>query len=109
MRNTIINNFAPLAQRNDIGQLWENFLISERRKQLAYQGFYGDMYFWRTRQAEIDYIEEQDGKINAYELKWNPKVKVKFSSVFTTGYKPHFTGVINRDNFWEWLSKPVFF
>lgn len=106
VRNTIINNFAPIAQRNDIGQLWENFLISERRKQLAYNGFYGNTYFWRTREAEIDYIEEQDGKINAYEFKWNPKKKVKFPGSFVTGYKPDFTGVIHRDNFWEWLGDP---
>lgn len=105
VRNTIINNFAPASQRNDIGALWENFIISERKKQLAYKGFYGNTYFWRnTAQAEIDYIEEQDGKISAYELKWNPKAKANFSKAFLAAYQPSNTQVIHRDNYWEWLS-----
>jgi uncharacterized protein len=105
VRNTIINNFASASQRNDIGALWENFIISERRKQLAYNGFYGNTYFWRnTAQAEIDYIEEQDGKISAYELKWNPKAKVSFPKAFLTEYHPPTTQAIHRDNYWEWLS-----
>ena len=105
VRNTIINNFAPASQRNDIGALWENFIISERKKQLAYNGFYGNTYFWRnTAQAEIDYLEEQDGKIFAYELKWNPKAKVSFPKAFLTEYHPPTTQAIHRDNYWEWLS-----
>jgi predicted AAA+ superfamily ATPase len=105
VRNTIINNFAPISQRSDIGALWENFIISERKKQLAYSGFYGNTYFWRTTaQAEIDYIEEQDGKISAYELKWNPKAKVSFPKAFLGEYHPPTTKVIHRDNYWEWLS-----
>jgi len=89
VRNTIINNFAPVSQRNDIGALWENFIISERKKQLAYTGFYGNTYFWRnTARAEIDYIEEKGGKILAYELKWNPKAKVSFPKAFVAEYHP---------------------
>jgi predicted AAA+ superfamily ATPase len=105
VRNTIINNFAPVSQRNDIGALWENFLISERKKQLAYNGFYGNIYFWRnTSQSEIDYIEEQDGKLSVYELKWSPKVKVSFPKAFTAEYHPLDAKVIHRDNYWEWLG-----
>lgn len=105
VRNTIINNFAPISQRNDLGALWENFIISERKKQLAYSGFYGNTYFWRnTAQAEIDYIEEQGGKIFAYELKWNPKAKSSFPKAFLAEYHPPTTQVIHRDNYWEWLS-----
>ncbi|HWK02104.1 MAG TPA: ATP-binding protein [Puia sp.] len=105
VRNTIINNFAPLSQRSDVGALWENFIISERKKQLAYNGFYGNMYFWRnTFQAEIDYIEEQDGKISAYELKWNPRAKNNFPKAFIAEYHPAIAQVIHRDNYWEWLS-----
>lgn len=105
VRNTIINNFAPISQRNDTGALWENFIISERKKQLAYNGFYGNTYFWRNKnQAEIDYIEEQDGKISTFELKWNPKTKVSFPKAFLTAYHPPETKIIHRDNYWEWLS-----
>lgn len=105
VRNTIINNFAPITQRNDIGALWENFIISERKKNLAYSGFYGNTYFWRnTARAEIDYIEEQDGKITVFEIKWNPKVKVKFPSAFLEKYNPEITRIINSDNYWEFLG-----
>jgi predicted AAA+ superfamily ATPase len=105
VRNTIINNFAPASQRSDIGALWENFIISERKKQLAYSGSHGNTYFWRnTAQAEIDYIEEQDGKISAYEFKWNPKAKASFPKAFLTEYHPPTTQVVHRDNYWEWLS-----
>jgi predicted AAA+ superfamily ATPase len=105
VRNTIINNFAPINQRNDIGALWENFMISERKKQLAYNGFYGNIYFWRnTNQAEIDYIEEQDGKLSAYEFKWNPKAKASFPEAFITAYNPVNTQVIHRENYWEWIG-----
>lgn len=105
VRNTIINNFAPIAQRNDIGALWENFIISERKKNLAYSGFYGNTYFWRnTLKAEIDYIEDQDGKIAVFEIKWNPKVKVKFPNAFMEKYQPSTTQVINNDNYWDFLS-----
>ena len=104
IRNSIINNFAPIGQRNDIGALWENFIISERKKNLAYSGFYGNTYFWRTvGRAEIDYIEEQDNKLTAYEIKWNSKVKVRFADSFVEKYSPERTAVINSDNYWEFL------
>jgi uncharacterized protein len=105
VRNTIINNFAPVEQRNDIGALWENFVISERKKQQAYNGFYGNSYFWRnTSGSEIDYIEEHDGKITASEFKWSPKAKAGFSKIFIETYHPAEVKVIHRDNYWEWLQ-----
>lgn len=105
IRNTLINNYASISQRNDVGALWENFIISERKKFLAYNGFYGNTYFWRNaNRSEIDYIEEQDGMFRAFELKWNPKAKVRFPKAFVESYKPISTVAINRDNYWEWLS-----
>lgn len=105
VRNTIINNFAPISQRNDIGALWENFIISERKKNLAYTSFHGNSHFWRnTSKAEIDYLEESDGKISVFEIKWNPKVKVKFPNSFLEKYNPISTNVINNENYWEFLS-----
>jgi predicted AAA+ superfamily ATPase len=106
IRNAIVGNYTPVASRNDIGALWENFLVSERMKLLRYNGFYGHTYFWRTtQQQEIDYIEEIDGKIYAYEFKWNPAAKSKFPNSFMETYKPAVTKVIHRENFWEWLQK----
>jgi uncharacterized protein len=106
IRNALIGNFSPIDSRNDIGALWENFLMTERKKLLAYYGFYGRTYFWRNKQqAEIDYIEEIDGKIYAFEFKWNPKAKVKFPQAFLDTYQPEETKVISQDNFWQWLNE----
>ena len=74
VRNAVIQQFAPASLRNDMGQLWENFFISERIKRNHYTGYHCNMYFWRTTsQQEIDYIEESDGMMSAFEMKWNPK------------------------------------
>jgi predicted AAA+ superfamily ATPase len=105
IRNAILGNFAPIAIRQDIGALWENFLITERKKLLNYYGFHGRTYFWRNKQqAEIDYVEEIDGKIYAFEFKWNPTVKVKFPQAFIENYQPEETKIIHQDNFWQWLN-----
>lgn len=106
IRNALIGNFNPIVARPDIGALWENFLIVERKKLLAYHGFHGRTYFWRNKQqAEIDYIEEIDGKIYAFEFKWNPEAKSKFPQAFLESYQPEETKIIHRENFWQWLNK----
>jgi hypothetical protein len=88
-----------------VGALWENYLMAERKKLLAYNGFYGHTYFWRSKaQAEVDYIEEIDGKLYAYEFKWTPNAKSKFPASFIAEYKPVKTDIIHRDNFWQWLK-----
>ncbi|MFC5284933.1 ATP-binding protein [Pedobacter alpinus] len=104
LRNAIINNFNAVTLRDDIGALWENFLMSERQKLLAYKEIYCLKYFWRTHtQQEIDYLEESNGEMNAYEFKWNAKAKVKFSKSFIESYHPKNMSVINSDNFEEFL------
>ena len=106
IRNALLGNFAPMATRQDVGALWENFLMNERKKLLNYNGFHGRTYFWRNKQqAEVDYVEEIDGKIYAFEFKWNPESKVKFPQAFTEKYQPVATKVIHRDNFWQWLNE----
>jgi predicted AAA+ superfamily ATPase len=103
--NAVINQFKPLALRTDTGGLWENFLIAERTKYLAEQGIYANRYFWRTKdQAEIDYIEEINGDIFAYQFKWNPAAKAGFAPSFSAAYQPIKLSVIHRDNYAEWLS-----
>jgi len=105
IRNALIANFNPVDLRNDIGVLWENFLISERRKVLEYNRIYTNTYFWRTKyQQEIDYIEEQGGKFFAYEFKWNPYKKVKFSQSFINAYGNVETKTIHRDNYQEFVT-----
>jgi len=74
IRNAIINNFNPIEIRNDVGQLWENFAITERLKSRAYKSIYANQYFWRTwKQSEIDLIEERNGIYHGYEMKWKQK------------------------------------
>ena len=105
IRNALIGNYSLPDNRNDIGALWENYLITERKKLLAYNDFYGHTYFWRSKaQAEVDYIEEIDGKLYAYEFKWNPGSKSKFARSFIEAYNPVKSDIIHRDNFWQWLK-----
>lgn len=103
IRNALIQNFNPIEFRNDIGALWENFLISERKKRNHYHELYGNSYFWRTKQQqEIDFIEENNGTITGYEFKWNPKAKYKIPTIFTQTYDAH-VSVITKENFREFI------
>lgn len=103
IRNAVIGNFNAITNRNDIGALWENFIIAERLKYIEYQHPLYRQYFWRTiDQQEIDYVEEQEGKIIAYELKWNPKAKFKTPSSFSKMYQTE-VNKIDRRNFRDLL------
>ena len=87
IRNALINNFADVSTRQDTGALWENYLVSERLKNNQYSSRYVNSYFWRTTQMqEIDYLEEQDGKLYAYEFKWNVNKKAKSNPTFQKAY-----------------------
>jgi len=102
IRNMIIGNFNQLDLRTDTGVLWENFLISERKKENIYKDTFARMYFWRTKQQqEIDFVEEKDGKIFGFEFKWKAK-KVKLPSTFIKTYKAE-TKIIDRSNFREFV------
>ena len=104
IRNSIINNFNSIELRNDKGALWENFLISERIKYLHYHHIYANYYFWRTKQQqEIDWIEEQNGTISAYEFKWNNKSKTKIPKKFIEAYDAK-TKIIDRENFIDFVT-----
>ena len=103
IRNMIIGNFNQLDLRVDKGALWENFLVSERRKQNIYKDTFTKMYFWRTKQQqEIDFVEESNGKVTGFEFKWNSK-KVKFPQKFIDTYKAD-GFVIDRKNFREFIK-----
>ena len=105
IRNAIIGDFRPIHQRTDIGGLWENFLLSEKRKYNAYNGFYGSTYFWRTiRQQEIDYLEEYDGRLFAYEFKWNNKKRKRLPKPFQAAYPDHEFLHITPDNYQSFLT-----
>jgi predicted AAA+ superfamily ATPase len=104
IRNALINNFSLLPARQDVGQLWENYILAERIKKNSYNQNEVNSYFWRTYdQQEIDLVEEKDSLLNAYEMKWkNQHVKkpVAFSKAYTdAGFE-----VIHQDNYLEWIT-----
>ncbi|MEA3286080.1 MAG: ATP-binding protein [Candidatus Marinimicrobia bacterium] len=105
IRNAVIKNYAPLALRSDTGALWENYLLSERLKANQYSRRWVNSYFWRTRsQQEIDYLEERDGQLAAYEFKWNPKKKAQIPPMFSKAYPQAAFQVITRDNYTEFIQ-----
>ena len=105
VRNALISDFKPITMRNDVGALWENFLISERIKKNAYNGFYGKSHFWRTnQQQEIDYLEDVDGMLHTFEFKWSPSKKPKITDTFAKNYPNHTYTVINTENYVEFIQ-----
>jgi len=105
IRNALIKNFSSIALRPDAGALWENFMVSERKKHLIYNDIRANTHFWRTRQQqEIDYIEEKNGEITAAEFKWNPKAGARFSKTFLNAYPGSTTCVITPQNYIEFVS-----
>ncbi len=106
VRNALIGDFKPLALRTDTGALWENYLISERLKHNSYNSFYGKSYFWRTKQQqEIDYIEDTDGVLHAFEFKWNTAKQPNITQTFARNYPQHTYRVINPDNYQSFVAE----
>lgn len=105
IRNAVIGNLSHIENRTDVGALWENYAISERMKRLSFQSSFAQSWFWRTQQQkEIDYIEEEDGKLNAFEFKWNnSKLKTKAPASFTTAYPDASFHIITPQNIEEFL------
>ena len=106
IRNALIANYNPVDLRQDIGQLWENFLISERLKFNHYHFQYANSYFWRThQQQEIDYLEEKSGKLYAWEFKWSKTKRYRFPKTFLNNYPENITAIITRDNYLDFITK----
>lgn len=103
IRNAIIANFNPLEIRDDIGKLWENFLVVERIKKQSYHQIYSNNYFWRTwNQKEIDWVEERDGKLFGYEFKWKSK-PLKAAAAWTENYPDASLEIIDKENYLEFV------
>ncbi len=104
IRNALIGNFNEIDVRNDQGQLWENYLISERIKYQQNNQMVVTNYFWRTySQQEIDWIEEREGKLFAYEIKWNENRRVSVPTAWNTAYPDSSFEVINPSNYLHWI------
>lgn len=106
IRNAVISQFNPLHSRNDVGQLWENFMMMERTKKRSYMNIYGYSYFWRTyEQKEIDLIEEREGKLFPYEFKWSKKTKVITPEKWLHSYPASASlKVITPDNYLDFVT-----
>jgi predicted AAA+ superfamily ATPase len=103
IRNVLISNYTTLEMRQDVGALWENYILAERLKHNQYFGHYCNSYFWRTHdQAEIDYIEEADGTLHAYELKWKDQ-KVRFPNSFLQAYPNNTTQLVSQTNYVDFI------
>ena len=102
VRNMLINNFSTLKMRTDVGILWGNFMIAERLKLLSYNNTFASSFFWRTYTgAELDYIEEVNGELFAYEIKYK-KIQKKAPATWTENYGNNFK-CITINNFWEFV------
>jgi predicted AAA+ superfamily ATPase len=105
VRNAIIGNYSTLSSRTDQGMLWENYFIAERMKYLHYNKVFSRRFFWRTtQQQEIDYVEECDGKLTAFEIKWNPWKKIRFPATFARNYPGSVYHGVNPESFWDFLG-----
>ncbi len=104
IRNALIADYTAPEIRQDIGALWENFVVSERIKCNEYYRRWVNRYFWRTtQQQEIDYLEEGGGKLHAYEIKWNPRKKATITKTFMDAYPDTGFKVITPENIAEFL------
>lgn len=105
IRNAVINDFREVENRDDTGALWENFFIVEKLKQNYYTHTFANMWFWRnTQQKEIDLIEEKDGKITAYEVKWNTAKKAAVPQNFAQAYPEASFHVVTPQNVIDFLA-----
>lgn len=103
VRNVLINNFNTLNMRDDIGQLWENYIITERIKKQEYGELQSNNFFWRTYdQKEIDWVEERGGKLFGYEIKWK-SAKIKPPPDWLKTYKEAVFEVVDKDNYIKFI------
>lgn len=104
IRNAVIGNFSLAETRSDIGAMWENFAITERMKQINYRHPFAQSYFWRTKQqTEIDYIEELDGSLRAFEFKWNERKSLRCPLAFSNAYPDASFSAITPSNIDDFL------
>jgi predicted AAA+ superfamily ATPase len=106
IRNAIISQFNELADRNDTGNLFENFIVMERLKANAYMQRTARTYFWRTYDGqEVDVVEEINGKIHGYEVKWSKSKRPKVSKAWKATYPDASMTFLNRNNCLSFLLK----
>ena len=106
IRNGLINNFSPLALRDDIGALWENYIVVERLKFNLYTGRQTESYFWRTYdRQEIDLIEELGGRLDGTEVKWSPQPRIRVPRAWRQAYPDSPVRVVDRENYLDFIAR----
>jgi predicted AAA+ superfamily ATPase len=105
VRNAVIGQYNQIDSRNDVGALWENFVVSERLKKRSYGGIYGTFHFWRTYEGkEIDYVEERDGGLFGYECKWSPGRQERPPRQWLESYPGAAFEVVTPENYLAFVS-----
>jgi uncharacterized protein len=105
VRNAVIGQYNLLDSRNDVGALWENFVVAERLKKRSYTGIYGTFHFWRTYDGkEIDYVEERDGGLFGFECKWSPKKQDKAPKKWLESYPGATFTLVTPDNYLDFVG-----
>lgn len=104
-RNAVIGQYNLLDSRNDVGALWENFVVSERLKKRSHNGIHGTFHFWRTYDGkEIDYVEERDGGLFGFECKWAPKQRFKPPKKWLESYPGATFELVTPDNYLDFVG-----
>jgi predicted AAA+ superfamily ATPase len=107
IRNAILDDFKPIGSRSDVGHLWENYLVAERLKANQYLSAQPISYFWRTKdQFEVDYVEENESRLAAWEFKWRADDKATLTRAFTNAYPKAVTSIITPRNFQDFFNPP---
>lgn len=105
IRNAVIAQFNKLDSRDDVGALFENFVVMERLKNNNYKAKPCEVYFWRTYDGqEIDLVEERNGKLFGFEIKWSPKAKAKAPKDWLGKYKNAQYKIINQENYLDFIG-----
>ena len=105
VRNGLINNFNPIALRDDAGALWENYVMVERLKYNLYTGRQAESYFWRTYdRQEIDLVEERGGRLDGVEMKWTPRPRLRAPGAWREAYPAGSFRVVDRENYLDFIT-----
>lgn len=105
IRNAVVSQFNQLPDRNDAGQLFENFVLIERMKKRSYQRILRNAYYWRTyERQEIDLVEEGSGKLEGYEVKWGSDKTTSVPKDWRENYKDATFQIINRENYLDFIT-----
>lgn len=105
IRNGVVQQYQPLDTRNDIGQLWENFIVAERVKHRQFASIHANMYYWRTyNQQEIDIVEERDGVLHGFECKWSEKKKMGAPNEWKRAYPESTFLTITSANYLDFIT-----